>query len=84
MELVGTASDPDGDAVEAWWWCYAEAGTYPGGVDVLPTGPDEAPSWSLTVPDDARPGQTVHVVFQVRDDGTPRMTSYQRVVVDVR
>jgi Protein of unknown function (DUF1593) len=84
VQLVGTASDPDGDAVETTWWCYAEAGTYPGPAPVPASGPDGGPSWTLTVPDDAAPGQTIHLIFQVRDDGTPRMTSYQRVVVTVR
>lgn len=84
VELVGAASDPDGDAVEAWWWCYAEAGTYPGPVRVAPSGPEPDAAWHVTVPDDAVAGQTVHVIFQVRDDGAPRMTGYARVVLTVR
>ena len=82
VRLVGTATDPDGDAVQAAWWCYAEAGTYPGPVRVV-RGPEGDPDWTVTVPDDARPGDTVHLIFEARDDGTPAMTSYARVVLTV-
>ena len=84
VELVGTATDPDGDRVETTWWCYAEAGTYPGGARVDGPAPDDGDAWSVTVPEDAVPGQTLHLIFQARDDGYPAMTSYQRVVVTVR
>ena len=81
VELVGTATDPDGDGVTTTWWCYAEAGSHPGGVEVVPG--DRPGTASITVPDDALPGRTLHLIFQARDDGTPAMTSYQRVVVTV-
>jgi len=32
---------------------------------------------------DARPGQTLHIVVQALDNGTPRLTGYQRVIVTV-
>lgn len=90
VPLVAMVTDPDGDAVAATWWHYAEAGTYPGGVSL--SGPlaedgDDASAtevrWSVTVPEDARPGDTIHLILQVRDDGTPPMTSYQRVILTV-
>lgn len=37
----------------------------------------------LTIPADARPGQTLHLVCQVTDSGTPPLTSYARVIVTV-
>ncbi len=83
VDLVGTATDPDGDGVGTTWWCYTEAGTYPGGVPVDRPAADGGEAWSTTVPDDAVPGQTLHLIFQARDDGTPAMTSYQRVIVTV-
>ena len=38
----------------------------------------------FVVPHDARRGQTIHLILEVEDDGTPAMTSYQRVVATVR
>jgi hypothetical protein len=36
------------------------------------------------VPADAAEGQTIHALLQVTDDGTPPLTSFQRVIVTVR
>ena len=38
----------------------------------------------FTVPRDARRGQTIHLILEAEDDGTPPMTSYQRVVATVK
>jgi hypothetical protein len=38
----------------------------------------------MTAPSDARPGQTIHLILEATDDGTPALTSYQRVVATVR
>jgi hypothetical protein len=35
------------------------------------------------VPNDATPGQTIQLVLEATDDGTPALTRYQRVVVSV-
>jgi hypothetical protein len=35
------------------------------------------------VPVNAVPGQTIHMILEVTDDGTPALTRYQRVVVTV-
>lgn len=84
VQLVGMATDPDGDAVEATWWNYQEAGTYPGAVEVTKTGSTQSPTWSVVVPRDAEPGQTIHLILEVTDDGAPALTRYQRVIVTVR
>ncbi|WP_225848645.1 DUF1593 domain-containing protein [Streptomyces sp. HPF1205] len=81
VHLNGIAADPDGDACTSTWWQYREAGTYPGAVPVTDSA---TPHPSFTVPDGARPGQTIHLVFQVTDKGTPPLTGYQRVIATVR
>ena len=42
----------------------------------------EVPANSV-VPPNAVPGQTIHLILEVTDDGTPALTSYQRVIVTV-
>ncbi len=74
------ATDRDGDAVTVGWWQYREAGTYPGTVDLRTNG---IGSTRFRVPDDAQPGQTIHLIMEAADDGTPALTHYQRVVVTV-
>lgn len=80
LSAAGT-SDPDGDSLTFSWWQYAEAGTYPGSVDISDSDSVNA---MLTVPADAKSGQTIHVVCEVTDSGTPRLTRYARVVVTVK
>lgn len=80
VALDASATDPDGDGVAFKWWHYREAGTYPERVPLQHAGTDSA---TLTVPADAKPGQTIHVIVEVQDNGTPRLTRYQRVVITV-
>lgn len=78
--LTARAADRDGDAVTAGWWQYREAGSYPGAVE-LTTNP--AGVTRFRVPADAEPGQTIHLILEAVDDGSPSLTHYQRVVVTV-
>ena len=73
-------SDPDGDELEYRWWQYQEAGSYDGTIEIQDAGKQNA---SFTVPDDAGKGKTIHIICEVKDCGTPQLTRYQRVVVEV-
>lgn len=80
LRLQGKTSDPDGDAVSVKWWQWKEVGTYPGEVRL----PDpNALATRLQVPTDALAGQTIHLILEATDNGTPALTRYQRVVVTV-
>jgi hypothetical protein len=81
VALSGTASDPDGNRLTYKWWQYREAGSYPGAVVLA--GAD-TPNATFTVPPNARAGQTIHLILEVQDSGTPPLTRYQRVIVTVR
>ncbi len=78
--LTGSATDPDGNTVRYHWWQYAEAGTYPAAVTLAQ--PDQA-RVSFTVPADAKQGQTIHLILDATDTGSPALTRYQRVIVTV-
>lgn len=109
VTLTGMATDPDGDHLVGRWWQYAEAGTYPGQLELAAVGEEPLPEFTyredlpgpgdpaidalieaeiektveFTVPDDAEAGQTLHLIFEVTDMGSPNLTSYQRVVLTV-
>jgi hypothetical protein len=80
IRLVATAHDPDGNALSTTWWQYADADTYPGAAAFSSTS---TPATTLVIPIDARPGQTIHAIAQVTDDGSPALTRFQRVIVTV-
>ncbi|HEX6927250.1 MAG TPA: DUF1593 domain-containing protein [Longimicrobiaceae bacterium] len=79
LRIEGAASDPDGDRVSLRWWQYSDAGTYDGTVPLGPEGREVI----IRIPDDARPGDTIHLVLEASDDGDPALTRYRRVIVVV-
>ena len=79
LSAQGT-KDPDGDALAYHWWQYREAGSYDGTVEIRDARDQDA---SFTVPGNAGKGETIHIICEVTDAGTPPLTRYQRVVVTV-
>ena len=73
-------SDPDGDELTYRWWQYKEADTYDGTIEIRDAGKQDA---SFKVPGEAAKGKTIHIICEVTDTGTPPLTRYQRVVVEV-
>ncbi len=81
VNLRGEVSDPDRNAVTVKWWQHNDAGTYPG--DITFSAPTVLKT-TFRVPADAKHGQTINVVLEATDDGTPHLTRYQRVIVTVQ
>lgn len=79
LSAKGT-SDPDGDTLTYRWWQYKEAGSYEGDAPITSDSKRDA---ALSIPADAKPGQTIHVICEVTDNGAPALTMYQRVVVEI-
>ena len=73
------SSDPDGDELFYHWWQYREPGTYEGAIQIDNRRQCEA---SLTAPKVSVP-RTIHIVLTVRDDGSPNLYSYRRIVLAV-
>ena len=71
--------DPDGNALRTTWLVYPEAGTCRAEIRL---GSTEGEQTSFTAPPVQRP-ETVHVLLQVQDDGSPSLFSYRRAVVTV-
>jgi len=71
-------TDPDGDKLSYNWWQYREPGSYKGKVTIHDATKPNA--W-FKMPTDAGPGQTIHTICEVTDNGTPPLTRYARVIV---
>ena len=80
VRLVGSVSDPDGDEVTVKWWQYEEADSYPGKIALSNT---TMLSTSFQAPEDAEPGNTIHLILEATDNGTPALTRYQRIIFTV-
>jgi hypothetical protein len=81
VQLRGEAADPDGDTLTFNWWQYKEAGTYAGDVAITAAN---TLTPQFVVPADAQVGKTIHIIFEVKDAGTPPLTRYQRVIATVK
>ncbi len=80
VKLQAKVSDPDGDDVALNWWQF-RVGTYEG--EVLVDDPASA-NTTFTVPADALPGQTIHLILEAQDNGTPALKRYLRTVITVK
>lgn len=80
IRLNGKVCDPDNDKTSVKWWQF-RAGTFPGEVLIANTNAEQC---RVTIPKDAAAGQTIHLILEATDNGTPALTRYQRVVVTVR
>lgn len=78
VQLIGSATDPDGNAMTYSWWQYFEVDTYPGKVTVKEPNKRKT---SFMIPADAKTGETIHLILEVRDSGVPAITRYQRVII---
>lgn len=81
VQLNGSARDPNGGQLFYSWWQYVEAGTYKN--PILINSPDSKKA-SFTVPNDAKSGETIHIILEVTNSGTPPLTRFQRVILKVK
>jgi hypothetical protein len=89
------SSDPDGQPLHYKWWIYPEAGlngTH--GATVTISDEDKqlaevtlkSPCRELWIPGliPCRGEGVAHVILEITDDGSPRLTSYRRIILQVR
>jgi len=87
------SSDPDGQPLHFSWFHYAEAGIADGNLAALTLTGAEEPRVSIHVDSPCRApwlplipckgNGTAHVILAVTDEGTPRLTSYRRIILHV-
>lgn len=80
IRLNGAVTDPDGDAVSIKWWQF-RVGSYPNNVEI--SNPASLQT-QILIPKDAKGGQTIHIILEATDKGTPSFTRYQRVIITVK
>ena len=80
VSLDGSPStDPDGDELSFSWFHYREPGSFVGDIE-LQNSNSARPSFTAPKVDKAR---DFHIIMQVKDEGEPALTRYQRVIVNV-
>jgi hypothetical protein len=93
LDAAGS-KDPDGQKLHYKWWIYEEAGlagTHGADVTIQDGESSQAQvtinspcraNWLPLMP--CRGGGVVHIILEVTDEGTPKLRSYRRVVLNVR
>jgi hypothetical protein len=77
MTLYVSTKDPDGNAVKLKVWPYPEAGSGKAEATI-----DDA-NITVKIPADAKKGDTFHIVVEGTDTGSPALTRYRRVVIQI-
>jgi len=76
---AGKSSDPDCDAITFAWWQYTDAGSYKGLVEINSNGLSKA---DFITPKVNKP-ETIHIILKLKDNGSPALRAYQRLIVTV-
>ena len=79
LSAQGT-TDPDGDGLSYSWSYYDEPSSYNGSVSISNSSSSNA---TVQIPSGAG-GRNIHVILTVRDNGSPSLHSYRRVVINVQ
>ncbi|MBN1187917.1 MAG: DUF1593 domain-containing protein [Bacteroidales bacterium] len=84
------SNDPDGDALSYKWFFYNEAGTFPvssarSGQPIEVQNFDQQEAWFIVPDKRVMPPGTgnIHIILAVTDHGSPRLTRYQRIIINV-
>lgn len=80
--------DPDGDMLSYHWFYYGEAGTFTTasgrtGDPVPIQDADKQQAWFIIPTERVFRNGTMHIILAVTDNGTPALTRYRRVIVNV-
>ena len=91
ITLNGTAVDPDGDTTTFRWYHYPYGDTYeeaededgnPVAIEVTASGENQETA-TFTITEDAKSGDTIHIIMEGVDGGGTNPVAYQRVIVTV-
>ena len=77
---ASASSDIDGNSLTYKYSLYSEPSSYKGEININEANTSKC---SINIPQDAQ-GKNFHIILEVMDNGTPALTSYRRVVVNVQ
>jgi len=70
--------DPDGDNLYFNWFVYNEAGSFKGRLNM--NNPDNM-DLTFIMPDLGK-GESIHLILEVKDSGSPSLFSYRRIILN--
>jgi hypothetical protein len=70
--------DPDNNDLTFKWWVMAAAGTYPQSISIANAFSN---SCSIDIPVNSVEN-SIHIICEVKDNGTPNLTSYRRIIIE--
>ncbi len=73
------SSDPDGHSLAYEWYFYGEPGSYAGSLSIQ----NSTSTIASFVAPRVSSRQTIHIILTVQDNGSPPLSSYQRIVITV-
>ncbi len=76
---AGKTKDPDGDELKFKWWQYKEPGSFDGSIELETTNSKIV---TFTAPTVSKP-ETIHLILEVSDSGSPSLKGYQRIIVEI-
>ena len=77
---ASNSTDPDGDLLQYNWIHYREVGTL-NAYDLEIKNPQQASA--SFIPPHVTQGKSAHFIVEVTDNGSPTLTRYQRVIVNI-
>ena len=80
IRLNSNITDPDKDKVSIKWWQFM-VGTCLNAVTIENA---DMPQAKITIPKNAVAGQTIHIVVEATDNGSPSLTAYQRIIITIK
>ena len=76
IELI--SSDPDGDYINHKAWIYKEISSAQASINLS----KEAVELEISM--EAKPGETIHLIIEGTDSGSPPLTRYQRIIFRIK
>ena len=71
--------DPDGDNLSFLWFSYPEAGSYK--KKIITDAQNSHGFW--TIAPEVQKKETAHIILKVTDKGTPQLSGYKRIIVNI-
>ena len=77
---ASNSKDPDNDQLTFNWYIYKEASSYKEPVDIKYNDKSKC---TIYIPKDAG-NHNIHLILEVTDSGSPALTSYRRIVLEIK